>query len=251
MRRTHGILSDNSMSKFAVNTEAYEGPFEALLALINKKKLHISEVSLSQIADDYISYVRAHEFSLQDAASFVVVAATLAYIKSKALLPTFNLTDEEESDAEELQTRLRLYELFTAAAEKINSVIFTNTMFERIYRIPKKEIVFTPDPVMSIQNIEGAMKYALERDRKEEFVPQRSVAKQLTLKEVLDQISIRIKRFLRANFTELVVGGDKKSHAISFLAVLELYKQGYVDLSQDEQFGTIVVENTAIDTPHY
>jgi len=77
------------------------------------------------------------------------------------------------------------------------------------------------------------------------------VGTQMSLKEVLDQISSRIKRFIRANFTELVVGSDKKSHAISFLAILELYKQGYVDLSQDEQFGKIVVENTAIDTPHY
>ena len=239
------------MNKFVIKTEQYEGPFDALLALINKKKLHISEVSLSEVADDYISYVRAHEFSLQDASSFVVIAATLAYIKSKALLPTFDLTDEEEHDAEELQRRLKLFEIFTKAGELINERIFNHTMYERIFRLPKKQIVFTPDPVMTIENISGAMQHVLERDRKEEFVPKRSVGTQMSLKEVLDQISSRIKRFIRANFTELVVGSDKKSHAISFLAILELYKQGYVDLSQDEQFGKIVVENTAIDTPHY
>ena len=73
----------------------------------------------------------------------------------------------------------------------------------------------------------------------------------MTLKEVLENISTRIKRFVRAQFKELVVGHDARSHAISFLAVLELYKQGYVDLSQDEHFGPIHIENRSVDTPHY
>ena len=240
------------MSQFHIQTDQYQGPFDALLTMISKKKLHISQVSLSEIADDYITYVRNNEFSLKDASSFVVVAATLAYIKSKALLPTFQLTDQEEEDAEELQKRLQLYKLFTEIGTVIEKKIFKNTMYVRIFRIAKKQIVFTPDPIMTIENIEGAYTHVLSREREEsEYTPKASVDSQMTLKEVLEHISTRIKRFVRAQFRELAVGKDPKSQAVSFLAVLELYKQGYVDLSQEEHFGPIHIENMQIDTPHY
>jgi len=239
------------MANFVVKTEQFEGPFDALLSFIEKKKLHISEVSLATIADDYIAYVKQNELRLKEASSFIVVAATLAYIKSKSLLPTFNLTDQEEQDAYELEERLALFQIFTGAAKKMNDRMFKRMLYPRIFRIPKKEIVFTPDDQITAEQMRSSVAEALASTPQENFIPEKKVERQMSLKEVLENISTRIKRFVRANFKELIVGSDKKGTAVSFLAVLELYKQGFVDLSQDELFGNIVVENNDIDTPSY
>lgn len=238
-------------NNFVIKTEQFEGPFDALLSFIEKKKLHISEVSLASIADDYINFVKQNEFQLKEASTFVVIAATLAYIKSRSLLPTFDLTETEEQDAEELQERLALFAVFTKVSQKISQKIFKRVLHERIFRLPKKEIVFTPDEQITVQTMQELIHGALSQTPQDTFVPEKKVEKQLSLKEILENISIRIKRFVRANFSELVVGDDKKGKAISFLAVLELYKQGFVDLSQDELFGNIVVENSSVNTPFY
>lgn len=239
------------MNQFLIKTDQFEGPFDALLSFIEKKKLHISEVSLASIADDYIQYVRRNEMQLKEASSFVVIAATLAYIKSKSLLPTFNLTEQEEQDANELEERLALFQIFTGAAKKINTQMFKRVLHSRIFRLPKKEIIFTPDAQMTQEGMYQAIHEALSNTPQETVIPEKQVQKQMSLKEVLENISRRIKRFVRANFKELIVGEDKKGMAVSFLAVLELYKQGFVELSQEEQFGNILVENNTVETPSY
>ncbi len=239
------------MAPFVIKTEQFEGPFDALLSFIEKKKMHISEVALASIADDYIEYVRKNEMKLQEVSSFIVIAATLAYIKSKSLLPTFNLTEQEEQDASELEERLALFQIFTGAAKKIQGHMYKRVLYPRIFRLPKKEIVFTPDEHMTTQGMHHAILEALANTPQEHVIPEKHVQRQMSLKEVLENISTRIKRFVRANFKELIVGDDKKATAVSFLAVLELYKQGFVDLAQDELFGNIVVENNSVETPSY
>ena len=239
------------MTNYVIKTEAFEGPFDVLLSLIEKKKLHINEVSLAEIAHDYVEFVRTHEFHLKEASAFVVVAATLAHIKSKSLLPTFNLSDEEESDVAELQERLALFSIFTAVSKKVAERFGKKILRPRIYRIPKKQIVFTPDEQVTTNILESMAISVLSQAPQEAFIPEKKVERQMSLREVIDNISMRVRRFLRANFSELVMGSDKKGTAISFLAILELFKQGFVDLNQDEMFGEITVENTQIDTPVY
>lgn len=239
------------MTTYLVKTEQFEGPFDILLSLIEKKKLHINEVSIAEIADDYIQYVRENEFKLPEVSSFIVVASTLAYIKSKALLPTFSL-NEEENDAEELEERLKLFAIFSGLAKEMGTTIFTKSLYQRIYRVPKKEVVFTPDvDQMKLENLHDHMIELFRRAPETEFTPEKKVAKQMSLKEVLESITAKITRFVRAQFSELTVGADKKNTAISFLAVLELYKQGFIDLSQNELFGSILVEKQGVDTPDY
>jgi segregation and condensation protein A len=93
--------------KFLVKTEAFEGPLDLLLHLIEKRKLLINEVSLIKITDDYIEYIQSHDnISLKNNAHFILVASTLVLIKSKSLLPTLELTREEEQDIEDLEARI-------------------------------------------------------------------------------------------------------------------------------------------------
>ena len=82
---------------FEIQHEQFKGPFELLLNLIEERKLLINEVSLSKVTDDFITYLQQQEkFPMGESAHFILVAATLILIKSKSLLPTLELTSEEQ-----------------------------------------------------------------------------------------------------------------------------------------------------------
>jgi len=227
-------------TNFAVKTGHFEGPFDALLTMIEKKKLHISEVSLSEIADDYISYVREHEFVLRDATLFIWTAATLMLIKSRHLLPQFNITSEEEEDVSGLQTRLRIYAVFKKQMEKVEEMFGKKRIYRRVYR-KKVVIKFRPDSQVTLENMRQSMEDVFTTVEPETFMPEKAVVKQRSLREVIEDVSARVKQFVKINFHELISGGDKKETAVSFLAILELFKQGEIDLDQQDDFGTIAL----------
>src|SRR5437868_2863344 len=95
---------------YSVKTAVFEGPLDLLLDLIEKRKLFVSDVSVSQVTDDFVSYIEGHEqFPLEESAEFIVVASTLMLIKSRSLLPSLPLTDDETASIEDLEARLKLY----------------------------------------------------------------------------------------------------------------------------------------------
>ncbi|MEK7068247.1 MAG: segregation/condensation protein A [Patescibacteria group bacterium] len=101
-----------------IKTSVYEGPLELLLELIERRKLLINDISLSQVADDFISYVNTHpELPVGEVAEFISLASTLLLIKSRSLLPTLNLTDEESRDIKQLEYRLAVYQILKEAAK--------------------------------------------------------------------------------------------------------------------------------------
>ena len=95
------------MSPFTAKTPAFEGPLEVLLNLIEARKLHVGDIALAAVADDFIAYAKQfEEFPIAEGASFILVASTLLLIKSKSLLPALELTEEEKTDISELEARL-------------------------------------------------------------------------------------------------------------------------------------------------
>ena len=98
------------MDEFKVTTERFSGPYTRLLEMIEERKLSITEVSLSSVADEYISYVQnLDKKDYLDISAFVVVAATLMLIKVKSLLPGIAYTETEEKQIHELETKLALH----------------------------------------------------------------------------------------------------------------------------------------------
>ena len=98
---------------FKVKVGEFEGPLELILDLIEKRKLHISDISLSQVADEFIEYIKSfEEFPMSDSADFILVASTLLLIKSKSLLPNLPLTEEEQGSIEDLENRLSAYKKY-------------------------------------------------------------------------------------------------------------------------------------------
>ncbi|KKW47505.1 MAG: ScpA/B protein [Candidatus Kaiserbacteria bacterium GW2011_GWA2_58_9] len=108
------------MERFSVETEAFSGPLEALLNLIEDRKLAISEVSLAEVTDAYLAYVeKLPGLPLGETAQFILVASTLLLIKSRTLLPTLTLSDDERESVQELERRLARYALIRKAARAL------------------------------------------------------------------------------------------------------------------------------------
>jgi chromatin segregation and condensation protein Rec8/ScpA/Scc1 (kleisin family) len=111
-----------------------------------------------------------------------------------------------------------------------------------------EEVRFRPDSRITPERMRSAMHEVFNTVEEDIFKPQKEVAPVRSLKEVIGDISARIKQFVQMNFTELVQGADRREHAVSFLAILELFKQGEIDLEQENPFAPITI-NRGQETP--
>jgi segregation and condensation protein A len=237
---------------FTVKQAHFEGPLDLLLDLIEKRKLFVNDVSLAKVADDYISYVRnLSEFPVADSAHFVLIASTLLLIKSKSLLPTLNLTSEEQASIDDLQLRLKIYERMRDLSMKIKPMIGRNVMFPRGER--KLSPVFSPDEDMTIPNLILAAKRVLQNIPKREFLPKVVVDKVISLEQMITNLTERIGTSLRMSFKEFSSAhkGEKVNVIVSFLAMLELVKQGVINVAQEKHFDDIHMETESVGIPRY
>lgn len=258
MDEAQAVLGEHKVG-YHVKTEHFEGPLDLLLTLIEKRKLFISDFSLSKVADDYIEHIRSFEaFPMNDVANFLLVASTLVLIKSKALLPDLDLTTEEESDIDDLKRRLAMYELFRNLSLHIKSNFGKRLIFERSGR-PGVQVVFAPDAHISAAQIGQSIKNVVNALPKKVTIPKATVKKVISLEEMMLRLSDRVTTALKTSFTQFsrYKKGEviEKEHRVliivSFLAMLELVKQGVVHVTQHEDYGDIDIETHAFQTPNY
>ncbi|MEK7129065.1 MAG: ScpA family protein [Patescibacteria group bacterium] len=237
-------------TEYKVKTSAFEGPMELLLSLIEKRKLFINEISLAQVTDDFMSYLkRLGTLPIGYTANFIITAATLVLIKSRSLLPNLLLTEEEEGDISDLRRRLELYRLFKNAGEKISSTFGKHIMFKRQYRAIMP--VFVPDKSLNLANIQQSVIDMLASAPKKEALTETTVQKAISMEEMMENLTLRIKETMRMSFKQFSNhhANPKKDGKIfiivSFLALLELVKQGIIAVRQENKFGDIDIEGLA------
>jgi segregation and condensation protein A len=242
---------------YKVTLEQFNGPLDLLLNLIEKRKLFINEISLAKIADDYIAYVQQlGQFPIAESAQFILIASTLLLIKSKSLLPTLDLTSEEQASVEDLENRLKLYKRIRDLSEHIKDRFGKHIIFEKN---PPKTIdpIFSPDESMTLPALASAIRTVLQNLPKHEAIPKAVVRKVISLEEMISSLTDRIQKSLRMSFKEFSKShaGEGKEHKVtvivSFLAMLELVKQGIVDVTQEKDFEDIHIETQQIGVPRY
>ena len=241
------------MSVHTVKQASFEGPLELLLELIEKRKLFINDISLAQVTDDFISRIQAGtQHSIADSAQFILVASTLLLIKSKSLLPTLSLTQEEQGSIEDLNRRLAIYQRMKDVSVHIQERFGVSSLFLPAQSRPH-EPVFSPDGSMTLENIRKAMADVLLYLPKKESLPKVLVKKVISLEEMIDSLTARIQTSLRMAFKTFAgVGKEEKVTVIvSFLAMLELVKQGILMVSQEQAFEDIQMESRDIGVPKY
>lgn len=226
--------------RFTVKVGKFEGPLDLLLTLIEERKMLVSDISLSKVADDFIAYVKAQEaFPTSQAAHFILVAATLLLIKSRALLPVFSLSDEEEGDIKELERRLALYAVFRKAGRKLR-LLSGRLYFGGLLRDTMP--LFSPDPDMTIEALHQAIGAVMLQAPLQEKKTEVSVKPTITLEDMMSRLAARIESALSVTFKDFVGRPeDKREIAVGFLAVLELIKRGTVLAEQNADFGEITM----------
>ncbi len=236
---------------FSIKTEAFEGPLELLLDLIEKRKLLINDISLAAVTDDYIAYVRnLQESHMVETSQFVLIASTLLLIKSKSLLPVLDLTTEEEASVHDLEKRLRLYQLYRNRAEDLAALFGTSPLFARTY-VPDERPIFTTDKYTTPEALLTALSEVVRRFPKIVWKPKVSVQKIISLDEMIKRVEERITRQISLSFKDFVASTERSNVIVGFLAVLELVKQGSVLVRQEARFHDIMIERGDIDTPRY
>lgn len=237
---------------FTIRAGSFEGPYDLILDLIDKRKLSVNELSLTQVTDDYIAFVRGHEaFPMEEAAQFIGVAATLLLIKSKSLIPELELSMEEEEDVDDLKRRLLQYEAVRDARQELARMFGQSVMVSAGERAP--EPMFAPSRDLTLQNLSGALAAALASlEKVEEKLPEVRVRPLVTIEEMMDTLLSRVQRAMTLSFKEFSAGDKEKVEVIvSFLALLELVKQGAVDAAQHDPFADIRITNTSTGVPRY
>ena len=237
---------------FTVRQQSFEGPLDVLLNLIEKRKLFINDISLAKVADDYLAYINTlGHFPLADGANFVLVASTLVLIKSKSLLPNLELTQEEQGDIADLERRLKIYRRMKELSVGIKERFGKKISFSPEPR--KVEPIFSPDKSMTISSLLSGIKDVLMNLPKKEFLPKVIVEKVMSLEEMITHLTKRVSDSISMSFKEFSKGEKaSKVHVIvSFLAMLELVKQGIISVTQERHADDIIIETEGLRTPNY
>lgn len=242
-----------STEEFSIRTDVYEGPLELLLELIEKRKLLINDISLANVTDEYMAYVGTlEEQRLPQTARFVVVAATLLLIKSRSLLPVLTLTEEEEASIDDLEQRLKLYRIYAHASADLRRRFGAQMLHARPFRAAVTPL-FLPDAYTQISGMQTAIRDVLA-NLPQPKAPKQTVAvkKVVSLEDMMRRLEQRILGQMKVSFRSF--SGETKERAeviVSFLAVLELVKQGIAMVSQHERFADFDITREHIDTPSY
>nr|WP_075187980.1 ScpA family protein [Teredinibacter haidensis] len=227
--------------------EAFEGPLDLLLYLIRRQNLDILEIDVSEITHQYVSYVEMMEsIQFELAAEYLVMAAMLAEIKSRMLLPRSASLDEEEEDDPRaaLIRRLQEYERFKQAAEDIDEL----PRMHREIHIAKAEEpdrhVTRPDPDVDLKEILLALSEVLRRA--DMFESHYIEKEKLSTRERMGQVLDKLAGQQFVPFVSLFsVKEGRLGVVVTFLAVMELIKESLVEIVQTEAFAPIHVKARA------
>jgi segregation and condensation protein A len=226
--------------------EAFEGPLDLLLYLIKRQNIDILDIPIAEITRQYMAYVELMKgLRLELAAEYLVMAAMLAEIKSRMLLPRPESADEDEEDPRaELIRRLQEYERYKQAAEDLDALPrLHRDLFQTHAEFPDK-LVHRPPPDVSLDEILMAMQDVLRRA--EMFTHHRIEREPLSVRERMSRVLDAVSSEGFTEFTQLFkIEEGRPGVVVTFLAVLELIKESLLELVQAEAFGPIHVKAVA------
>jgi segregation and condensation protein A len=207
---------------------------------------------LAKVTDDFISHLQNREqYPIKDTSDFLVIASTLLLIKSKSLLPTLDLSLEEKNDIHDLELKLKIYKKIKELSLHIKDNFGQKIIFFPNAR--KAEPVFSPSEDMNKENFAKAIFDVIKNLPKFEKKPQVKITKVVSLEEMITNLTERVKSHLKMGFREFSGMGkaDKVNVIVSFLAMLELVKQGIIEVKQADKFQDIQMETKTVGVPSY
>ena len=242
-------------NKYAIKIENFEGPLDLLCHLIDKNKMSINDIKLTEITDQYIEYINAmEEMNLEVTSEFLIMASTLIYLKSKSLLPKES-EDEEELSEEELLRRIIEYKKYKEITKTLRKMYDENAV--RFYKLPdniqlpkqklernyeKQTIVDAYENIVKINN--EKVNQNASNIEKIAITDKYTVASKV--KEMLKELVRRPKFIFNALFA--LNRCEKEEVVTAFSGLLELSRRNKVITNQEELFGDISVEKISDKT---
>lgn len=235
--------------KYAIKIDNFEGPLDLLCHLIDKNKMNIYDINLSEITDQYIDYLKQQEkLNLEIASEFLVMASTLLFLKSKNLLPKQE-EEEEEITEEELIRRIIEYKKFKEISKvlKQNYTVYSNRYFKLMEEIelPKRRLEKDYDntiiPTIYSQLVE---KNQVKVNQNAKNIEKIAISDNYTVASKVKEmfkVLVKQKSFV---FNKLfsIKKHNKQEVVTAFSGLLELSRRSKVETMQEELFGDITVE---------
>ena len=242
-----------------VKLQAFEGPLDLLLHLIEKNKVDIYDIPIVEITEQYLDYVsKMPKDDLDLASEFLVMAATLIDIKSRMLLPKEIDENGEEIDPRaELVEKLIEYKMYKYAAVELRDMqVYAGKSMYKQPTVPEEVSKYEP-PVnldslladVDLNKLNDIFQMVLKR-QVDKIDPVRSKFGKIEIEEVslpdkITYVSTTVKKRKKCKFKQLLEEAHSKVEVIvSFLAILELIKVGEIEVRQDETFGEIYIDST-------
>lgn len=231
---------------YEVKIGQFSGPLDKLLQLIEEKHLDVTQVSLAEVTADFINYIQSLQpkADSQMLADFLVVAAQLVLIKSKVLLPSLALTEEEEADINQLEARLKLYQEFKQAAAHINNlwgqkrVALSRPLFFAL----GDASIFYPPSKLAIDDMAASINKLLATLK--EFLPEASQKikqRVITLESKITELIGRMQQAAEQSFKSMAQSKSKEEVIVLFLAILHLLRDKLINVEQKNQFSDIIL----------
>lgn len=222
--------------------EAFEGPLDLLLYLIRRQNIDILDIPIAEVTKQYVQYIDLmHELQLELAGEYLLMAAMLAEIKSRMLLPRPEAVEEEEDDPRaELVRRLQEYERFKKAAEDMGDLPrLERDVFLASIDAPERKVV-TKLPDVTLKELLLAFHDVLRRA--EMFSNLHMQREPLSVRQRMSEILTRIRAGRFTGFSELFDPEEgRMGVAVTFIAILELLRESVIEVVQAEEFAPLHV----------
>ena len=226
--------------------EAFEGPLDLLLYLIRRQNIDILDIPIAEITKQYVQYIEMmNEFQLELAGEYLLMAAMLAEIKSRMLLPRPANEEEEEADPRaELVRRLQEYERFKKAADDLSELPrLERDVFVATADAPKRKVV-TKLPDVTLKELLLAFRDVLARA--EMFTNLHMQREPLSVRQRMSEILARIKANSFTEFSDLFDPEEgRMGVAVTFIAILELMRETVIEVVQSNHFAPLHVRSAS------
>lgn len=239
---------------YEVKVEAFEGPLDLLLHLINRLEIDIYDIKMKEITSQYMEHVHAMQvLELNEASEYLVMAATLLSIKSKMLLPVTGFSYDEELDMDEvdprdeLVNRLLEYKRYKEAAIELKELESRQSLhFSKLPELPEPEQIMQFDVLeqqYEVYDLLGAFQKLLKRKQLQAPLSTRISKSEISIKDQMNHVVSRLTTLNRAvSFEELFDSHEKSVIVATFLSLLELMKRQVIAVKQGANFSSLEIE---------
>lgn len=229
-----------NLEQFKLNTEKFAGPMDLLLSLIEDKKMEITEVSLAQVTDEFLKHIGDIKQTAPGIlADFLVIAAKLLLIKSRALLPTLELNKEDQEDIESFTKRLEIYKIFKEASKNLKNIFCQKQLFSREFLLDQNPIFYPPEK-LTAEDLHKAFQSIWDEFQKlEEATTVEKIRKIVKIEEKIQDILKMMSGGINTSFSKMIDKKEKIDIIINFLAILHMFKDKLIAIEQDNEFGEI------------